>query len=609
MFAFGLALWLATAAPAVATFPTGFPGKAIFQLKPSRVTSCGNLRCGWVRLDGYGLFEVVAPAVRNAPDADTDTDIDASIRERIALINSRLEQLVRLVRASQRHVPPADRDRDLDLEIGTLNGQTVIFAPDQPIARQIAIATVTRLDAQYQGRSEAVVAETWRNTILDAIARAVAEREPDYLRAQAFVAAQVQLTCAAIALLLSWLSRKLLRHRHNLRDRQQAIASSTIEMEAEAAEVQEVDGATAAGSDDNGDRDVPFSWQVRRQLVKGTPWFTQQRQLSLVFFAEWALRWLRIFLFFFGLTWVLLLFPQTRASGIELAEKPLALLLIWLGAGGAIALSHRLIEKSLRLWVENQCQTVESFERYALRVPTYSTVLYRAVWIVAFAIAIAFSLEVIGVPTRTLLASAGIIVAALTFGAQGIVKDVISGSLILITDQYAVGDFIVVGDASGLVESINLYVTQIRSPDGDLISIPNGSVGTVANRSKEWARVNFTIELAYDSDVDRALELLTEVAEDLRRDPDWQGCILRPAQVLGVDEIRHSGLLVRVWIDTPPLRQWPVGREYRRRVKLAMDAAGIAVGIPQQSFLYRDGTPSARRSLPPVRAGGDRGTT
>ncbi len=147
-----------------------------------------------------------------------------------------------------------------------------------------------------------------------------------------------------------------------------------------------------------------------------------------------------------------------------------------------------------------------------------------------------------------------------------------------------VGDVIFIGDQGGLVEKITLRVTQLRNLDGELITIPNGSIEMVRNLSSDWSRVNYAIEVGYDADVDRALEVIEATAQQLYQDPQWQEQILEAPEILGVDNISHTGILIRLLIKTQPLQQWAVGREFRRRLKKVFDEQGIQVGIPQQTM-------------------------
>jgi small conductance mechanosensitive channel len=169
-----------------------------------------------------------------------------------------------------------------------------------------------------------------------------------------------------------------------------------------------------------------------------------------------------------------------------------------------------------------------------------------------------------------------------------LIKDAINGFLIILEDQYALGDVIAVGNFGGLVENLNLRMTQLRDSEGRLITIPNSEVKIVANLSSRWSRADLTVPVAYEADVDQALKLIEKVALDMDEDPQWQRQIIETPQVLGIDLFGDRGLIIRVWIKTQPLKQWDVAREYRRRLKIAFDQAGIFIPVPQQAIWVND---------------------
>ncbi len=195
----------------------------------------------------------------------------------------------------------------------------------------------------------------------------------------------------------------------------------------------------------------------------------------------------------------------------------------------------------------------------------------------------------LGTVARAVAIFLGFLSFAFSLAAQDLLKDLIAGVLILWEDHYAVGDVIFIGEQGGLVEKITLRVTQLRNLDGELITIPNGSIGMVRNLSSEWSQVNYAIEVSYDADVDRVMEIMETVAQQLYDDPQWQEQILESPEILGIDNIAHTGILIRLLIKTQPLKQWSVAREFRRRLKKAFDEKGIEVGIPQQIEMYRNG--------------------
>ncbi|MDJ0518510.1 MAG: mechanosensitive ion channel [Trichodesmium sp. MO_231.B1] len=154
--------------------------------------------------------------------------------------------------------------------------------------------------------------------------------------------------------------------------------------------------------------------------------------------------------------------------------------------------------------------------------------------------------------------------------------------------EASLGTPLFIDGQDGLVESITLRVTKLRNLDGELITIPNGSIGVVRNLSSEWSQVNYAIEVAYDADVDRVMGVMEAIAKQLYCDPQWQEQILEAPKVLGIDKIAHTGIVIRLIIKTQPMQQWLVAREFRRRLKKAFDEQGIEVGVPQQ-VMYVNG--------------------
>lgn len=191
-------------------------------------------------------------------------------------------------------------------------------------------------------------------------------------------------------------------------------------------------------------------------------------------------------------------------------------------------------------------------------------------------------LYILNVPITSLLTGAGLVGVVVSFGAQGVVRDVLNGIWILVEDQYAVGDWVALEGVTGAVEFMNIRITQLRDFDGYLVSLPNGQIHKVQNMTNRWARMNLTIKIAYDTDIDQALAVFREVSLDLAQDPDWQDLILEPLELLGVENLSHEGILIRNWMRTQPGWHWAVSREYLQRLKSAFDQKGIQIGIPQQ---------------------------
>jgi small conductance mechanosensitive channel len=191
----------------------------------------------------------------------------------------------------------------------------------------------------------------------------------------------------------------------------------------------------------------------------------------------------------------------------------------------------------------------------------------------------------------SVLALGTAIALVLSFAAQSLVRDLVNGFMILLEDQFRIGDFIRIGanaglqEVSGLVENLNLRITQIRSTEGNLITFANSSIVQVENMSRTWARADFYIEVAYETDVNQALAIIRDTTDKMAQDPEWHSLIIDTHELLGVEQLSHTGIMIRLWIKTAPLQQWNVARELRRRLKMAFDQSDIHIGIPQQIWL------------------------
>jgi len=186
-----------------------------------------------------------------------------------------------------------------------------------------------------------------------------------------------------------------------------------------------------------------------------------------------------------------------------------------------------------------------------------------------------------------LLAGAGILGLAISFGAQSLVKDVISGFFILVENQFAVGDVIEAGGKSGSVERMTLRVVMLRDLRGVLHIIPNGQIGTVSNLTRGWARAVVEVGVAYDVDVDRALGVFNDEAASFGRDPQWSHRLDGAPEVLGVESLADSAVVIRTILRTRPGEQWGAAREFRRRLKSRLDREGIEIPFPQRTVHVR----------------------
>ena len=232
------------------------------------------------------------------------------------------------------------------------------------------------------------------------------------------------------------------------------------------------------------------------------------------------------------------------------------------------------------------------------RAHTLGNILRHALLIILFFIGILMVLGELGIQLGPLLATAGIGALAIGFGAQSLVKDVISGFFIILENQYRIGDAIEAAGVSGLVESVSLRRTVLRDLEGKVHTIPNGEIKIVSNLSKEWSRSVLDLGISYREDVDQVIDLLTQIGKELESEESYTSAILEPLRILGVERFGESQLVIRMMVKTAPLKQWEVGRELRRRIKKRFDEKGIQIPFPHRVLLWGDTTKNPNNQIP-----------
>ncbi len=219
--------------------------------------------------------------------------------------------------------------------------------------------------------------------------------------------------------------------------------------------------------------------------------------------------------------------------------------------------------------------------RRAAQLRTIAPVVSGVVTTVLLVIGAMMVLGQVGVEIGPLIAGAGIVGLAVGFGAQTLVKDFLTGLFLIVEDSVSIGDVVRIGASSGLVEDMSLRTIKLRDFDGTLHVIPYGEAQTIHNMTKGFAFAVFDLTIAHSADLLRALEVMQSAGEQLRQDPAFSSLILEPIEILGVDKVSDTGVMLKARIKTLPIKQWAVRREYLKRVKLAFDAAGIEAPSPQ----------------------------
>ena len=212
---------------------------------------------------------------------------------------------------------------------------------------------------------------------------------------------------------------------------------------------------------------------------------------------------------------------------------------------------------------------------------TISQLLRGVGRIIAFSIAVLLTIDVF-MDIGPILAGFGILGLAVSFGAQSLVKDIISGFFILLEDQFAVGDVISVAGTSGVVEKMTLRVVMLRDMKGTVHVVPNSEIKVVSNMTRGWSRAVIDVAVAYDTDLDRAIAVVRDEAAAFSNDAAWKSQLDEPLEVPGVESLGESGIVVRVLARTQPGQQWAVAREFRRRIKMRFDRERIEIPFPQR---------------------------
>lgn len=209
------------------------------------------------------------------------------------------------------------------------------------------------------------------------------------------------------------------------------------------------------------------------------------------------------------------------------------------------------------------------------RIQTITNLLHSAAVIIIGGITALIVLREVGYDVTPILTGIGIGGLALGFGAQNLVRDVISGFFMILENQVAVGDVAVINGKGGLVEAIRLRTIVLRDLDGTVHVFPNGAIESLSNMTHEFSYYVIDITIDYREDVDRVAAILKRVSKELRADPQYSKDILDDLEVAGIDNFTDAGQFMKIRIKTLPMRQWHVGRELRRRIKQAFDAEGV----------------------------------
>jgi small conductance mechanosensitive channel len=274
------------------------------------------------------------------------------------------------------------------------------------------------------------------------------------------------------------------------------------------------------------------------------------------------------------ISWQVLIFTSIRIL--------LILLLGWLGG----AVLGRVLRKMEQRLIKRGQAEGEPPSESVKRADTLVRLVRKAVYLVLWTAVVLVVLQEIGVEIGPILAGAGIAGLAVGFGAQNLVRDVISGFFLILENQVRVGDVAIINGTGGLVEQVNFRTLVLRDLAGVVHVFPNGTINTLSNMTQEWSAYVFEIGVAYKENTDRVIAVMQKVLEDLQTDAVFGLLILETPEIMGVDKFADSAVVIKGRIKTRPIRQWMVGREFLRRLKLAFDEEGIEIPFPHQTVYF-----------------------
>ena len=261
--------------------------------------------------------------------------------------------------------------------------------------------------------------------------------------------------------------------------------------------------------------------------------------------------------------------------------------------------AHAAVEYFLSGRRDHQGNTIEPSPQQRTLLP----LAFSAVKWVVIAVAGIILLSSLGVNIAPVLAGAGILGLAIGFGAQSLVKDIITGVFMLIENNIAIGDIVRVKDIGGTVESFSLRSVKLRDYNGNVHVIPNSVIDVVTNFTKEYSQAVFEVGVAYREDADRVMEVIRQVGDEMAQDPVWGEQILEPVEIAGLDRFDDSAIIIRGRFKTLPIKQWGVRREFNRRIKIAFDTMSIEIPFPYRTLTWAQEAPEPTEgnTIPPTR--------
>ncbi len=507
-----------------------------------------------IRVDGNEIFRIAAP-LRADP-------AHLSLVQRQIYVETAIDEVLKSSGAGFLNSMTEYDPRTLRVKIVPGGDVAAIEVVDERHHDPLALVTVTSVDAAYNQESVTAVAAQWQSALQTALVHALDLRQPQERAENLRLVGRVAIALAIITLGLVAVLTLIGRRTKAVRAQVEAATDAVQAERSLVAEGQE--GSTH---------------HLRNRILSlAVSAVGPAQQLQALLAASAFVYALINLMWFAGVAWAFSLFPRTESLAQILTDDVLAVAITIVVTVFLDRVLDITINRIATFWSEGTFVSTEDRARQILRVPTISTAFRTMKSVVLIFLAGLTILTQIGVPIGSVVTIGGLAALALSFAAQSFVKDFVNGFLVLLEDQYVVGDYIGIASYSGIVENLSLRMVQIRDGGGDLVTIPHGTVSSVVNKSRNWSRIDYRVPVDPAADIPKALALLQSSIEELAADPEWQDAIRLPVELSGIELMSKDWVVLRIAVKTGPLRQFEGKRALNLRVEKAFKEAGIAFG-------------------------------
>ncbi len=517
---------------------------------PQGVRQDGLYMVSPITVDGVPVLRVAVPV----SDANAAIDVDA----RAQSIGTAITQIL-AVEGDGANARTLYNPKTFRVDVRSAKDEALLAASDGQHTAQIL--TVTSADAKFQRKTVAALAAQWRQTLQTQLQQALLKRQPAEVRQNSTTLAIIASVLAAITIVIWILCGLIGRRLRTLKER-----------------VDANERAIGAASERAAQAEEPAS--ARRRFLELIMRAADPAQrLHTLSALRSTLILLLVLAWLIAITWSLLLFAQTTSLGYQLMRHVLRIAAIWFVALLLVRLADTIIARSARAYGRSGGETGANRTRRLLRVPTISRTLSGFAAFVIVFVAVLASIGQLGLSLGSVLTIGGVLALGVSLAAQNLVRDVLNGFLVIVEDQFVVGDFVSINAVRGIVEHMSLRIVQVRDSGGSLITIPYSSATDVTNSSRNWSRVDYAVPISPDADADKAIGLLRGSVEKLAKEKEWSASFVEPIEWIGIDSMWRDGVVLRASIKTAPLQQFRVRREINARVLAAFLKGGIALGI------------------------------